>query len=296
MSAPSLPPVGAPLAASIEGVLDGRVDDAQRLQAAAADLSRAGAGTFRCELRGGRFSLLPLQPHLPAGSFDATAQARFLDALQALVACAVPGSVETNLRCRLLYADEVVETLFVGKGDHLEPLTRRRPRTAADVLPVDAPNPTSWLPRGQRWLLPAVFVLTALMLWRAGLFDRLLSPAAATLATDTGPFGAMLALRVERDALQYTVELVRGPEFPSTPAALQRRLANVTDLEQLAAGRIVGDGRDLFVQLLDGERQVLAEDRVELRALLEPDATVQAHLAGHRRATTVQLALVGRRR
>lgn len=296
MSAPSLPPAGAPLAAFVEGVLDGRVDDAQRLQAAVADLSRAGAGAFRCELRGGRFSLLPLQPHLPPGSFGVAAQARFLDALQALVACAVPGSVETNLRCRLLYADEVVETLFVAKGNQLEPLTRRRPRTAEDAVPDGASSATSWLPRGPRWLLPTLLVLAALMLWQSGLFDRLLSPAAATLAIDTGPFGAMLAMRIERDSMQYTIELQRGPEFPSSPAALQQRLANVTDLEQLAAGRIVGDGRDLFVQLLDGERRVLAEDRVELRALLTPDATVLAHLAGHRRAAAVQLALVGSRR
>jgi PAS domain-containing protein len=134
MNDPKLPPLpaGAPTSAGIEGILDGRVGDADALQRAVAELGQSGAGPFRCDIQGGRFSLLPVDTQLPPG-FDAAAQARFLDALQAVVAAAQPGSIETNLRSRMVYADQVAETLFRVRGASIEPLTRLRPRTAADA-------------------------------------------------------------------------------------------------------------------------------------------------------------------
>ncbi len=195
------PAPDVPLAAFVDGLLDGRVADAAALRDAADALGRAGAGGFRCELQGGRFSLLPNDTRI-AGPFDDRAQTRFLTALQELVRAAAPGSVETNLRCRLVYADEVAETLFVVRGDRVEPLTRRRPRTPADV--VDAtPTAAAALPFGLRrrevlWLAPLLAVLALVLAWRGGYVDRVFAARAESLRIDTGAFAAMLTATVER--------------------------------------------------------------------------------------------------
>ena len=126
------PPVGPPLVVEIDGILDGRVQQPESLTAAANALSQCGIGGFVCEITGGRFSLLPQATRLPGREFGEAAQARFLDGLNALCAAAVAGSVESTLRCRLVFADQVAETLFVARGPAIEPLTRVRPRLAEE--------------------------------------------------------------------------------------------------------------------------------------------------------------------
>ncbi|MFN8824304.1 MAG: hypothetical protein ACK501_05010 [Planctomycetota bacterium] len=291
---PLQPPTGAPLAAFVEGLLDGRVGDATALQQAIANLQHAGAGPFRAEVLGGRFSLLPAATQVTGAPFDEAAQARFLQALQGVAAAAAPGSVETNLRCRLVYADVVAETLFVQRNGALEPLTRVRPRTADDGLGVPRAPAVPFGLRRRELLFAAPLLLLAggLVAWQSGWIDRVLAARAEQLRTDTGPFGAMLQLRVEPAWGNYRVTITRGPEYPATTGALAARRDGTDDLVARAAIAAVGDGGAIFVQLLGPEDKVLAEHRTELRPLLTAvDGTIEAKLPGAMLAASVRLSL-----
>jgi hypothetical protein len=291
-------PQGAPLAAFLDGVLDGRIGDAAKLRAAAAALDHAGAGAFQCEVTGGRFTLLPIATTV-AQPFGADAQERFLAALQAIATAASPGSLEGNLRCKLVWADEVAETLFVARGGTLEPVTRRRPRVATDEVPAP---PTRGRLVGVRrreilWLVPVLALVAGAALWQSGVFARLFAAPAASLRTDSGPFDDLLALAIDSAAGDYEVTLRRGAGYPGTPQALAVRAAALTDLERRAACNLVGDGGDVYLELVDVAGAVLATTRIELRALLlAPDATVPARLPGHASADAVRLAIASRPR
>lgn len=288
------PPTGAPLAAFVEGLLDGRVADAVALRQAIANLQHAGAGSFRAEVLGGRFSLLPAQTQVTGAPFDEAAQARFLQALQGVAAAAAPGSVETNLRCRLVYAELVAETLFVVRDGTFEPLTRVRPRTADDRVGVPGAAAVPFGLRRRELLLAAPLLLLTggLVAWQSGWIDRVLSARADQLRTDAGPFGAMLVLRVEPAWGNYRVTVARGPEYPATTSALAARRDGTEDLVARAAIAAVGDGGAIFVQLLGPDDKVLAEQRTELRPLLTAaDGTIEAKLPGAMRATAVRLSL-----
>lgn len=289
-------PAGAPLAATIDGLLDGRIGDLAQLRAATEALGRVGAGAFACEVQGGRFTLLPRTTALPPGAFDEAAQARFLAALQDVLAAALPGSVESNLRCRLVYADEVAETLFVVRGADAQPLTRRRPRTAEDAVALPAPAPArpfGLRPRELGWVAPAVLALAALFAWRNGWIDRALAARAEQLQIDAGPFAGLVVVAAERTWGNYRVELRRGASFPATPQVVGERQTAAGDAAVRTALGVVGDGRELYVQLVDAKLEVLAESRAELRALLTaPDAVVAVELPGRMGAERLRLALV----
>lgn len=289
------PPTGVPLAAFVEGLLDGRVADGNLLVTATAALGQAGAGAFRCDIQGGRFTLLPLETRI-AGGFDTAAQARFLQALEQVLAGAQPGTVEGNLRCRLVHADEVTETLFVVRGDRLEPLTRRRPRTpadAVDTLPREPQLPLGLRLREVAWAAPILLLVGLVFAWQSGWIDRVLAARAEALRVDAGPFGSMLATTVERSWGNYEVSLRRGADYPATPQAVEERQKLQTEHAERTALGIVGDGRDLFVQLLGGEQQVLAEGRADVRPLLAAaDATVVVKLPGRMGATGLRLSIV----
>lgn len=299
MSGPHTPPpldapTGPPLAAFVEGLLDGRVADAGALQQAIANLQHAGAGPFRAEVLGGRFSLLPAATQVTGAPFDQAAQARFLQALQGVAAAAAPGSVETNLRCRLVYADVVAETLFVVRNGSIEPLTRVRPRTADDGLGVPRVPTVPFGLRRRELLFAAPVLLLAggLVAWQSGWIDRVLSARADQLRTDAGTFGAMLQLRVEPAWGNYRVTITRGPEYPATTSALAARRDGTEDLVARAAIAAVGDGGAMFVQLLDPDDKVLAEQRTELRPLLTAaDGTIEVKLPGAMQAASVRLSL-----
>ncbi|MBL8754856.1 MAG: hypothetical protein JNK15_16240 [Planctomycetes bacterium] len=298
MNDPTDGPQGAPVAVFIEGILDGRVADGARLSEATRNLGTTGAGPFKLEVQGGRFTLLPVETMVAGASFDAAAQGRFLSALHDVLAAAVPGSVEANLRCRLVYADEVAETLFVVRGEQIEPLTRRRPATAADRGNVPAGQDATTLPFGLRrkeilWLAPVLLLLGVFFLWQGGWIDRVLTARAEDLARDTGAFGATLAFDVERSWGNYKVVLRRGADYPTTPSAIEAaKAAAKDDLVRTTAIGLVGDGRELFVQLLADDGKVLAETTADLRPLLASDtARVEATLPGQMGAATFRLSV-----
>lgn len=288
-------PLGAPLGAFIEGILDGRVGDGAKLAEAVRVLGQAGAGPFRLDVQGGRFSLLPVETQIASAAFDDAAQTAFLHALHGVLAAAAPGTVEANLRCRLVYAQEVAETLFVIRGAAVEPLTRRRPRRPEDdagLLATTLPQPLGLRRRELLVLAPVLLVLGLLVAWQTGWIDRVLAARAEGLTREAGPFGAMLDVQVERTWGNYRVRLRRGADYPATPADVAQKKAAAADHTHASACDIVGDGRDLFVQLLDGDHKVLAEERADLRPLLaSAEAEVVTKLPGRIGARTVRLSI-----
>jgi hypothetical protein len=294
--ATSLPqPRGAPEGLVVEGILDGRVADAEALHAAVDELGRAGAGSFRADVTGGRFSLLPDDTHVPPDRFDEDAQATFVERLQRVVGAALPGSVETNLRCKLVYRDQVAETLFVVRGGVVEAITRRRPRTVGDAQALPPGDVAARLPVRRRelvWLAPVLLLVGLLVAWQSGWIDRVLAARADGLRLDTGPFVDMLAITTERSWGVYSVELRRAAGYPTTPAELAARRDGSANLTERAACEVVGDGGTLFVQLMSDDGQVLDEARVELRALLtDPAGVTTARLPGRMAASGVRLSL-----
>jgi hypothetical protein len=288
-------PSGTPLALLVEGILDGRARDTAALHRASSALSQCGAGTFRCEISGGRFTVMPQETHVAAGGFDEAAQTRFLDALREVVAAAAPRSVESNLRCRMIFAADVAETLFVVQNDEVEPMTRVRPRTPADdamVAPTMADLPLGLRRREVLVLAPMLLLLGLLVAWWTGWVDRVLAARAESLTLVNGPFGALLDVRAGRQWGNYRIEVRRGAEYPATPQALAERRDHSESLTARAACELVGNGGELFVQSLDGDGKVLDQARIELRPLLgTADAVVETKLPGRMQAATLQLSL-----
>lgn len=290
------PPTGAPLSVHFDGILDGRVVDAPALQAAAEALSQLGGGTFQVDIDGGRFSLLPAGEELPGDRFDEAAQARFVKLLGDVLAAAAPGSVEATLRCRLGYPEQIVETWFRAGRAGIEPLSRVRPRTAEDgafAAPTAATRPPLGIGRRELLILaPLLLVAGLLYFWQAGLLDRMLSARAEQIRFDTGPFGSMLDVAIERSWGQYEVRLRRGPAYPADPAAVQQAQTTAAGLPQRAAAELVGNGGELWLQMRDVEGKVLDAVPVQLRALLvAAEGEVKARLPGRMQAQTVALSL-----
>ena len=291
----SSPSGDAPKALILDGILDGRVRDEAALRQAVAALSSCGAGPFRLEVTGGRFNVIPAETHVPPGGFDAAGQSNFLDRLQALVDTAQAGSIETNLRCKLLYAHEVAETLFVVKGGQIEPVTRRRPRTEHDGLPMAQEDDQTALAMRRRevlWVAPVLLLLGLFFAWQSGWVDRLLAARAEQMQTEAGPFQDMIAVQVERSWGNYQIKLTRGPGYPATTEALAARRDGSSSLTKRAACELVGNGDDLFVQIAQEDGTVLSEARTELRPLLgKDDGEVLIKLPGSMSAHHIVLSL-----
>lgn len=290
---PQAPPTGAPQRLSIEGILDGRITDASMLRAAVDALGQCGAGPFRVDLDGGRFSLIAEQPEHSGEGFDQAAQTLFLEHLQQVVDAADPGSVETNLRCKLVYPDQVAETLFSVRDGTVEPLTRRRPRSSRDAVPTLPSAPVGGMSRKQLLILaPLVLVGGLLIAWQSGWLDRAFAASAEAITADAGPFGDMIDVTVERSWGNYIVTLKRGEAYPTTPASLAERRDAAESIADRAAVDLVGNGGELFVHLRNENGDVLHQARTELRALLaDADGSVTARLSGHPGAHELVLSL-----
>lgn len=296
MSAEHAAPFSPPLAIELGGILDGRTADPASLAAAARELGACGLGTFQCEQTGGRFSLLPESTELPGAGFDLAAQERFLAGLARVAECALPGSIECTLHCRLIGASEVVETLFVLKEGRLEPMSRTRPRSPQDRVPFPESAAAGAL-KGMRardlaLLALVLLLLGSLAVWRTGLVGRVLAVRAEALPLDNGPFGSTLALESKLSWGSYEVTLRRGTTFPQDPAQLAKLAADAPSLEERAAVTAVGDGGEIWVLLCDREGEVLEASSVSLRQLLlDAESKPQAVLAGHMEAAQIRLSM-----
>ncbi|MFT4515319.1 MAG: hypothetical protein ACI89X_004095 [Planctomycetota bacterium] len=301
MSPPNLPPKGAtptgdtPAALLVEGILDGRVLNEDTLRRAVDELSKCGAGAFRLDVTGGRFNILPAETHVPAGQFDTAAQSNFLDRLQGVVDAAQPGSVETTLRCKLVFEEEVGETLFVVNGHQIEPVTRRRPRTAQDAIPMPTAEGEGMLGMRRRelmWLAPVLLLVGLFAAWQSGWIDRVMAARAEEVQTETGPFREMIDVKLERSWGNYYVTLARGATYPATPEALATLREGSETLPEQAACDLVGNGGELYVQIVNKDGKVVAETRTELRTLLtDEEGKTKVKLAGTMSAHHVSLSL-----
>ncbi|MCK5942896.1 MAG: hypothetical protein KAI24_13045, partial [Planctomycetes bacterium] len=201
----------------------------------------------------------------------------------------------TTLRCKLVYRDEVAETLFVVRGAQVEPLTRRRPKTAQDAPSLPSVQDEAALGMRRKellWIAPLLLVLGAVFAWQSGYVDRVLAVRAEEITQDSGPFGDMLQFRIERSWGNYVVTLTRGAGFPTTKEMLEIRKEASSELVEQAACDVVGNGGQLFVQLLDESGEVLVAGRTELRPLLtDADGEVLVRLPGQMSAATVRLSL-----
>ena len=260
-----------PKALTVDGILDGRVSDSAALREAARRLCGCGAGDYRLEITGGRFNLLPSETYVDPTNFDEAAQSNFLDSLQAIVDASKLGSIETTLRCKLVYEGDVVETMFVVRDHVVEAISRRRSKSAQDFsdipgLPEDA---TLGMRRKELFLVaPLLLIVGVIYAWQSGYIDRVLAARAETLETDTGPFDDMIQVDVQRSWGTYKVNLTRGAGYPATPAALRARKDASQTLTAQAACRVIGDGDEVFVHLLSEQGQVLAQSSASLRDLL----------------------------
>jgi len=290
---PEQEPDGRPESLHINGLLDGRVLDESELRQAVATLSGCGAGTFHLDIQGGRFSIVPTEPDQPAESFGPEAQQEFLAGLQAVADSAQPGSTELNLRCKLVYAAEVMETLFVVRGKAIEPVTRRRRRSEKDTAMQDPPQRPPLFGKNRReaiWLVAAGLLTCAFLAWQLGLIDRAFARPADQLVVDTGPFGDMLSIQTEFSWGNYVVTLRRGPGYPASASELAERKQDADDLVTRATYTLIETGGKLFVQLLDEDGRLLSEAARELRPLLE-DKPTKTELPGRSSARRLRLAL-----
>lgn len=295
----------APRYARFGGVLEGGVDDAGALRAAAARIPAAPNDLI---IEGGRFTLHFDDVVVPGERVDVAAQDALLDALSDVVRAADGGrALESTLRATLVHHDRVVETLFTietsGGERTLAPITRERRTTPADLAEgasdgdggLDAPF--RGLGRGRGLALLALIVAgAALAAWRAGYVDMarsaLDSTAAEDLAAEPGPFGDALVVTVERTMLRWECEVSRGPAYPTTPEALDARIARATTNAERAAARVAGEGGAAWLRGLDADGEVVASARIELGDLVgDADATVSASLGPRHRIVSVALAL-----
>lgn len=296
MGSPSPPPpTGAPVHVGIDGIVEGRVGDAAALAQAIAALDRAGFGTFHCEQTGGRYSLLPRDTELAGAGRGEDVQAEFLQQLGALAAATAPGSLESTLRCTLVYADQVVETLFAVRAGVITPISRTRAPRPDELAGAAVAGPARAFGLRRREvaiLWPILVLVGALLAWRTGLVDRVLAARAEQIAVDAGPFGTLLATTVARSWGNYEVEVRRGATFPADPKALAALRDGAAALTERAACELVGNGGELWLELRDAQDHVLDTVGVTLQPLLaDREAVARATLPGRIDAARFVLAL-----
>ncbi len=286
-------PEGAPIVVEWNGILEGRADDPGAVMAAVDALSACSAAKFACEITGSRFSMLPRATNVPGAGFDEDAQSKFFAALERLVQTAQPGSIESTLRAKMVYATQVAETLFAMQRGAPAPVTRIRPRLEGECAAVEDGSPRALLRRREAlWIAPMLVVLAGVLVWRNGLLDRILAARAETLAVETGPFGETIALSVTRSFGNYEVEIRRGERYPKDPSELTALRERASSLVDRAAVDAVGDGGVAWVLVCNRDGNVRSASRFDLRALLADPANktvVKAH--GAIDATTVRLSL-----
>ena len=291
------PPVGPPDFGWFDGVVDGRISDAVALRSVHRRWNDLGVGDALLEIRGGRFSFLPGDGVVRGEALDTSQQEQVLAILEEMAADAtLAGSVESTLRCTMVYGDRVVETLFRPVGEGWRSASRTRPTAPADLerRPRAEVLPESVRAIGLRRgllvlvLLLVVFSATA---WRTGWIDRALAVAAKELDRDPGPFEGLLEIEVESRWGVYEVRLSRGADYPTAPDA-EEALLEGADAARRAAVDVVAEGSSVYVQLVDASGEVLEEERTELRPLIvEEEGEAETELPGRAGGAGVRLSL-----
>ncbi|MEC7582992.1 MAG: hypothetical protein VYE77_01630 [Planctomycetota bacterium] len=289
-------PHGAPLWLRIGGILEGRVQDEERLRTAVNELNACGAGSFQWDCVGGRFSLLPEETQVSGKGFDEAAQTRFHACVEDLLATTEEGTAESTLRLTLGYEQLVVEALFAVHADGLQVVSRARQATANDAPPPEPTQPLLRLRRREVLVLtPVLLIAGALALWQLGILDLLLSPPAEQLKVDPGPFDQLVTVRAERTWGNYLVEIRRGPDYPSDRSAVEAlRAADASLARQAAIGGLTEETGG-YLQLRNEKGKVLEAVRIQLLPLVDSqDGVAKVRIPGRRNAHALVLALTAR--
>ena len=277
-----------PRQAWFAGVLEGGFEDRHALEAAAHRVIELGVASADIEITGGRFSLLFDDHPIETDRLRDDKLAALLGELQQVVGAARPGSVESNLRCSLVYDTFVVETLFaVREGGQLEPISRQRPlaeddrERLAEVRQQADRSVFSDLGVGRAVLLLAlVFITSGFVAWQQGYIETLrgafFGAPADQLLIDPSAFGDSVQLQAESAWASYRCTLRRGTNYPSTADAVEAWLQSAESAAERAAASAVGDGRTIQVALLDEDGKRLAKVPLSTAELLtDADAKIQ---------------------
>ncbi|MFT7168037.1 MAG: hypothetical protein ACI80K_001162 [Paracoccaceae bacterium] len=268
---------GPPRFGWFAGVLEGRVGDRDALHKATDAVRKTRTAPPDLEIEGGRFSLLFDEVAVPGARLDVSDQEALLTALQGVVdASAKPDSVESTLRGSLVYGESVVETLFVPRSGVIEAVSRHRALSAADRShsPGAAGEEANEAPRLKGVALLGLIAAACLLLaFYGGYVDRArgaffgTSAEAVKIQTDT--FAGSLDVSLERKFGSYLVTVRRGPDYPTTSAEVEARIAAAETPAQRAAASAIADGGDVWLRLEDSEGKVLHATELDLGGLLE---------------------------
>lgn len=304
-------PTGPPAYGWFDGVLEGKVADPEKLNSFAGDWEGMFKGGSPLDIQGSRFSFMPSDAVIEGTKLGTEQQEAVLELLHRIEGEAVvPNSLESTLRCTLVYEDQVVETLFGALEGDLRSASRARPVNAEDharcvksgVIPDSVRS--LGLSRG---LFVGVFTLLlfGLSVWRAGWLDQARAVPAEELELDAGTFEGLLVIEVEQRLGGYEVKVRRGDEFPVDPAATKSLTEAATDNLRVASIEVVSSGDSVYLQLVDSNHledgeavtRVLGEVELELRVLLvDEDAGADAWLKGRSAATGCRLSLASGRK
>ncbi|MDA1265001.1 MAG: hypothetical protein O2816_07980 [Planctomycetota bacterium] len=281
------------------GLIDGRRQDDEALRAAVERGNQLGLVHLDLELDGGKFSVLFDDSAVAGDDMSAKKSSDLLEVLQQIVAAsAEPGRVESTLRCTEVYEDGAVETLFSSKGGKIECISRPRALTAQDhAHAIAAGVEAEPLPPGSRrqllGLLALLLVAFAALAWQGGLVDRIAAKAGEQLEVDPGPFGATLAVETTTRWGMYKVTLRQGDAWPRSSAAAQAAIDAAGSVTEGAAMRAIADGGAIWLQLQDGQGNVLDAARIKLVRLLTEgkDPKDEVELRGRIAARRLVLAL-----
>jgi hypothetical protein len=286
-----------PTTAWFDGILTGPIGDVAALRAAVDALNRGGVVSATLDLDGGRFSLLFDDALFAPERLDAATSRDLAANLQRVADAAAPhASVESTLRCTLVRADDVTETLFVVQGRKVQGLSCTRPRRSEDdarAAPPPSPLGTSNVSRGHVVAIGVGFLLLfVLFAWKSGYVDRLFAPSGDGLPVTLGDFDGVVKATVESKWGDFEVKLVRGPRWPTTVEEGTRLVAEATTPAARAAMQVVTNGGDVYVRLENGHDEVLEAVKVELRPLVaRSDGEAKATLHGRIVAARVRLDL-----
>jgi len=305
------PPTGPPAYGWFDGVLEGKAADPEKLLSIAGEWEKMFRDGPSLDLQGSRFSFMPSDAVLD-GSMLGTEQQ---DAILALLhrieeEAAAPNTLESTLRCTLVYEDQVVETLFGALEGGLTSVSRSRPVSAADQVRRTRSGiiPESVRSLGLiRGLVVGVLALLlfSLLVWQGGWLDQVRAVPAEELEMDAGTFEGMLVLDVESSLGHYEVRVRRGEEFPVDPEATKLLTEAAEDNLRIASIEVVRSGDFVYLQLVNSKHLeddkpvtlILQEEKLELRGLLvDQTAEVEARLKGRSTATGCRLSIASGRK
>jgi hypothetical protein len=290
-------PKGAPKCAFFDGILEGPCADPQTVRVIAERINAAGYGRTHLDIDGPRFTLVMEAEPAPPESMTDHVRQSFASALQELLD-SLPdrGNVESTLRCMEVYSQDVAEIMFGVRGRVLRVVGRIRPVGPDDL--ARSMQPVAVYPsfRMSAPRIAAIGILVAALFgligWQSGYLDQLFSPAGSDISLDTGPFGDLLHISIEKSWGHYKIAVARGPSYPKTVSEVNALRSATVSTAQAAAVNVVADGGDVYVRLEDARRQVLVSKKESLRLLLaDPARNVEMRVPGRMSGTAVRLAL-----